>query len=284
MRFYISETPRRLVHDFDAETVRQLYGGSRHMLYSYWDILTKDASGQFLRRAMDIWPGDGLLIDSGLFTFLNNPNSGGRTMDFYRYANEYLEWLDKVGFRGLMVDVDAQKFTSPDEMHRIRELFDKRRTFFVWHPQDRIPPGEFACDKPYCAFAMREGKRPRAVSNLAALVAAKHFTDAGAERVHILGTQNVHSNHTWSCDSTSWCSGPRFGTVPLWDAHARRFSLFPRTSPAVAEASKRASEALPLAWAALGRLKESAKVVWCRTVGAHESRRAEITLSREYAS
>lgn len=185
---------------------------------------------------------ESIIMDSGVFTMMFGSDSDPlpATYEAFRdYTRRYLDDLDSWGYKGLIVEVDAQRLIGVDAVHRLREEFAPLgdRVMYVWHEQEGLAGLEtLARERSYIGIGLPElrhiadqkargkvkGGKHR-VSKLMAMDLLRRIHKACGNqppRIHLLGCtveDLMETNLAWTCDSTSWLSGIRYGTGFVYD-------------------------------------------------------------------
>jgi len=204
-----------------------------------------------LLRVMGDGP-ESLIMDSGVYSFMFGSEQGtlDPTYEAYRdYTRRYLDDLAKWEYDGLVVEVDAQRMLGVDAVNRLREEFEPLgdRVMYVWHEPEGIDGLlKLARERSYIGLGLPE-LRHIAESKFKRVKGSKHkvsklmamdllrriHKECGDQppRIHLLGCtveDLMETTLAWTCDSTSWLSGIRYGQgyiyVPgegLTQAHIR---------------------------------------------------------------
>lgn len=195
-------------------------------LVSYMDLAAS------LPEVVGVTDPESMIVDSGLFALMfgSKQQTMPATFEAYRrYTLEYLEALDRVSYKGLLVECDTHKLLGMDATFRLREEFKPLgdRVIYTWHAPEGIAGlFELARSRSYIALSVPElrvffggsfalGSKEYTVA-LWKLLAEIHKACAaeGSPRIHLLGCTTLELMQTplaWSCDSTSWLSGVRYG-------------------------------------------------------------------------
>jgi hypothetical protein len=227
-----------LIHLADAPPIQRLVVtkmiGHPYRLYSYF----------YWKRLPDPVPyvskdPESTIMDSGLFSFMFGSEKGKmpETYDAYdAYTRNYLADLDAWGYRGFLVESDAQRLLGMPAVTELRKLFRDRedRTIFVWHePEGLDGLDALALRYDYIAIGLPElrvisagtsgGGREKPMRMVNDLLTRVHDVCRRKGRlppkVHLLGCTTPRMMETrlaWSCDSTSWLNGVRYGTGYVW--------------------------------------------------------------------
>jgi len=213
-----------------------LMAGHPYRLVSYWYLRKlKDPKG-----ALDLLTSGGasIIVDSGLFSLMFGSEQGTlpTTLEAYRdYTRKYLDDMAEWNSTCQLVESDTHRLLGMDSTYRLREEFASlgSRCMYVWHePEGLDGLHKLAQERDYVCISVPEmrmiasangsltqsGKVTRMVSDLLARI---HRASPKPPRVHLLGCtvqQMMETRLAWSCDSTSWLSGVRFGNACMWTA------------------------------------------------------------------
>ena len=215
-----------------------LLGGHPYRLVSYYYARELAQPREVLRSL--ITNDRDLIIDSGLYSFMFGAEQGKlpSTYEAYRdYTRKYLDDLNDWGLDCFVVESDTHRLLGMDATHRLREEFKPlgSRVIYVWHqPEGLDGLVKLARERDYIALGLPEirmiasaGKKQlggSAKSNSMCRDLLKRIHAACGDqppRIHLLGcTQQelMETRLAWSCDSTSWLSGIRFGNATVWSA------------------------------------------------------------------
>lgn len=179
-----------------------------------------------------------MVMDSGLYSFMFGSEQGKMpsTYEAYRdYTRRYLDDLDKWGVDCFLVEADTQRLLGMEATLRLREEFAPlgSRVMYVWHyPEGFDGLVKLAQEKDYICLSIPElrmiasgGKsamgHPAKVGSLCTDLLRRVHKACGDRppRIHLLGCtvmEMIETRLAWSCDSTSWLSGIRFGNGVIW--------------------------------------------------------------------
>lgn len=179
-----------------------------------------------------------MVMDSGLYSFMFGSERGKMpsTYEAYRdYTRRYLDDIVKWGVDCFLVEADTQRLLGMEATLRLREEFAPlgSRVMYVWHQPEGIDGLiKLAQQRDYICLSIPElrmiasgGKTALGGSTGAKrlcddLLRRVHNACAGAPpRIHLLGCTvevMMETRLAWSCDSTSWLSGVRFGNGVIW--------------------------------------------------------------------
>tara|TARA_R100000734_G_scaffold17280_1_gene13540 strand:+ start:153 stop:1016 length:864 start_codon:yes stop_codon:yes gene_type:complete len=166
------------------------------------------------------------IMDSGLFTMMFGAGSDKTytKKDLLEYTHKYINDMNKINYKGYIVEMDVHKVLGLEELKKFRKIFetkyDIKKTIYVWHIEEKEKGFKKLCKKyPYIAISIPElrivlnGKKQleKAVKELV-ILANKINPNI---KIHLLGcTQQNLMEHKgyYSCDSTSWMSSVKYGT------------------------------------------------------------------------
>ena len=231
MRMHLADTPplQRLL--------LSLMAGHRYRLVSYFYVRSLPDPGAQLRELVDD-PRD-LIIDSGLFSFMFGAEQGTMpaTYEAYRdYTRKYLDDMADWGLDCYLVEADTQRLLGMEATFKLREEFKDlgSRCMYVWHQPEGLDGLEkLARERDYICLSIPELRmiasggstvgQSKQVAHMATdlLRRVHNACDGKPPRVHLLGctvTEMMETPLAWSCDSTSWLSGIRFGNGMIWTA------------------------------------------------------------------
>lgn len=208
--------------------------GRRFALITYYELAK--AGAQKIERLLKVFRDAKIhvILDSGLFSYLFGQEAGNAwtEADLEAYCTRYLQWVNEVSFEGALVECDAQLLLGLPAVEKIRrELFKPsgRDVIYVWHWPDGMQKlRDMANEHEYIAIGIPSLKRHIAalkIPHLPRVLVKRLVYEARRAnprvKIHLLGTSAlnlVDPQHVFSCDSTSWLAGTKFG-------HRHRFSL-----------------------------------------------------------
>lgn len=201
------------------------------VLCSYWYMRGNQRPKELMY--MD----DESIMDSGLFSLMFGSEKGTlpETFEAYEeYTKQYLEDVDKWGYKGFLVESDVHRLLGMDAVHRLRELYEPfgNRVIYVWHmPEGRDGLRKLAVERDYIAISVPELRMISSKGN-ATLSTIKvvpgllnEIADACSKagvrmpRVHLLGgtvKSLMQGILAYSSDSTSWLYGVRKGKATIY--------------------------------------------------------------------
>jgi hypothetical protein len=238
--------------------------GHPYRLHSYFYFKDLKDPKAFMRYTVD--DPSGLIVDSGLYSFMFGSERGKMpsTYQAYRdYTRRYIDDMIKWDFPCILVESDTHYLLGMDDTLRLREEFAPlgSRVMYVWHrPEGFDGLIKLAKERDYISLGIPElrmlasgGKSVSGSSRMAErmsndLISRVHAACGDKPpRIHLLGCtveSMMESRLVWSCDSTSWLSGLRFGQGRIWTADKGLVSAGIR-SPKFRRFAKIAEEACP---------------------------------------
>lgn len=231
MRVHLADTPplQRLVTAQMA--------GHPYRLFSYFYI----AQMKNPEIVSELWDGESTIMDSGLFSFMFGSEQGKmpETLEAYdAYTRKYIQDLNDWKYKGWFVEADTHKLLGMPATFELRKLFKdyEDRTIFVWHQPEGLDGLEkLALRYDYIAISIPElrmmtgngivgggsNKVPRMTNDLLKRIhAVCKRKGKKPPKVHLLGCtveKMMQTTLAYSCDSTSWLSGVRFGSGFIWN-------------------------------------------------------------------
>ena len=211
----------------------RLIKSAKHPYYltSYY-IHRKSFSESWLKWYNETKHGD-WIMDSGLFTMMFGAGKDQTYTedDLLNYTYKYLKDLKSINYNNYIVEMDVHKVLGLDSLKRFRKIFkdnyDIDKTIYVWHIEEGEKGFIELCKTyPYIALSIPEfrivlkGKNTieRKVKQLIRL-ANKINPNI---KIHLLGCtqQNLmEQKGYYSCDSTSWISGGRYGQGTIFNGN-----------------------------------------------------------------
>ncbi len=199
--------------------------GHKFVLFSYYHWMTKGAKER--GDVQELWsrfPQE-IICDSGLFTLMFGAGKGGSyDLSYMRdYTKKYLFWASQINHPNMtFVESDVHKLLGMPAVFELRKMFEDSglNHFYVWHREEGID-GLFRMAEKYDYIAL-------SVPELRILCKGKvRYQDAVKDleskiyknvkrlpKIHLLGNtvmETMKTNISYSCDSTSWLSGGRWG-------------------------------------------------------------------------
>lgn len=229
-------TASLMTEDVARRLIRSQLAEHPWRLFSYLYIQKLSDPGIVVR----MFESNSMIIDSGLFSFMFGSEKGrlDPIYEVYRdYTKQYLSDLNEWGYAGWIVESDTHRLLGMKATKRLRKLFEEKedRTIFVWHQPEGLDGLEkLALRYDYVALSIPELRMlagngivgggsdvvPRMVNDLLARIhSVCKRNGVLPPKVHLLGCTSERMMQTrlaWSCDSTSWLSGVRFGNGYVW--------------------------------------------------------------------
>jgi hypothetical protein len=234
MRVHLADTMKG---NTPQKLILAMMAGHPYRLVSYFYARALPDPGPQLRQLVG-GQDRNLVMDSGLYSFMFGSEQGKMptTYEAYRdYTRRYLDDIDKWGVDCFLVEADTQRLLGMEATLRLREEFKSlgSRVMYVWHqPEGLDGLVKLAQEKDYICLSIPElrmiasgGKtamgHPAKVSSLCNDLLRRVHKACGDSppRIHLLGCTVMDMMETqlaWSCDSTSWLSGIRFGNGVIW--------------------------------------------------------------------
>jgi len=245
-----------------ARVLMSMMAGHPYRLVSYWYFRDVPDAALILRALVD--DPQNLIIDSGLFSLMFGSEKGTlpETYDAYRdYTRRYLDDLAKWDFPCIVVEADTHRLLGMDATLRLREEFAPLgdRVIYVWHePEGLDGLVELARTRSYIAISVPEmrmlssrgshvGQGRQVERMVSDLLVRVHGACEVPPRIHLLGCtvpEMMQTRLAYSCDSTSWLSGLRFGNAVIWEPLTGLQTVATR-SPRFQAYAQRAAEQFP---------------------------------------
>ena len=159
------------------------------------------------------------LLDSGAFTFMNSPHIKITLDD---YLKDYINFINQYDIKHFF-ELDVDSVTGLKKVELYRKILEKetgKKSIPVWHVNRGKDYWIDMCKEyDYIAYGgiITDGVPTKTLVKYLPwfLETAKKYNC----KVHLLGftPTNILDFDAYSCDSTSWMSGGRFGSVYLFD-------------------------------------------------------------------
>jgi hypothetical protein len=232
MRIHLADTPplQRLIVS--------LMAGHPYRLVSYFYI--KDLPDPRAALKALVTDDRNLIVDSGLFSFMFGSEKGKmpNTYEAYRdYTRKYLDDMAAWGLDCYLVEADTHRLLGMQDTFRLREEFEPlgSRCMYVWHqPEGLDGLITLAKERDYIGIGLPElrmiasggksavGQSSKVNAMCNDLLRRVHAACGNQPpRIHLLGCTVetlMETGLAWSCDSTSWLAGIRFGQGRIWTA------------------------------------------------------------------
>jgi len=224
-----------------------MMGGHPYRLTSYFYLRGQKVAGEMMQVITDA--PDQCIMDSGAYSLMfgTGKDSIPKTYEAYLdYTRRYLDDLASWDYQGIVVEMDAQRIIGVDAVLRLREEFKPLgdRVMYVWHEPEGIDGlMKLARERSFIALGLPElrhiaetkGKKLRNRKHGLAKVMAFNLLrrvhqECGDRppRIHLLGCtveDLMETQLAWSCDSTSWLSGIRFGQAYIFTDNLEQCSV-----------------------------------------------------------
>lgn len=207
--------------------------GHKYALASYFNI--KSTSIDAIKNRV-VAPlnkrGVQVIVDSGVFSMMFGVGKGKKydLIQLSDYADQFIESVRGYGFNDFyLVEMDIHKILGMDAVFKLREKFEKTglKIMYVWHLEEGLKGLEdlakrygyigIGCPELRLLFKKQKNNYKEAVWDL-----LKRIQKASPDipRVHLLGNtvaETMETHLAWSCDSTSWLSGVRYGSGAVFN-------------------------------------------------------------------
>lgn len=163
-----------------------------------------------------------IIIDSGLFTIMFGAEAGSAfgAKEARDWFESYVKWIDGTKFANAsFVECDTQKKLGAEDTWELRKEMKARlpgRSIInVYHLEDENPDRliDFADYIAVSIPELRFNVSAKEKNNITRYISSK--AHAKGKKVHLLGCTEKKMmsdfSYCYSCDSTSWLSGDRYG-------------------------------------------------------------------------
>lgn len=226
----------------------------KNALFSYYHISKKKEESKKVFDAMNE-AGQEVICDSGLFTLMFGAGKGGNyDLEYMKdYTRTYIGNAKQFALNKLtIVESDVHKLLGMPAVFELRKQFEDSgmNVLYVWHKEEGID-GLFRMAEKYNYIAL-------SVPELRIILkdSPYRYQDAVHDllrkiknnvsklpRIHLLGNtvqETMETNIAYSCDSTSWLAGGRFGRSMVFNnsklkAVSIRDELFLQTKKQVSD-------------------------------------------------
>ena len=166
------------------------------------------------------------IMDSGLFTMMfgAGKDKEWKEKDLIKYTHQYLDTMEQIKYDQVVVEMDVQKLLGREVHKKFRKIFEQKwdieKTIYVWHLNDGFDGWKEICKRyPWVALSIPEmimslGKK-KADSLMREAIIVAHKINPNI-KIHLLGctqTSLLMRRGYYSCDSTSWLGGARYGSA-----------------------------------------------------------------------
>jgi hypothetical protein len=174
-----------------------------------------------------------MIVDSGLFTMMFGSGKG-QSYDLpfmIEYTKKYLEEVRSYGIKNMtVVECDVHKIIGMDAVFELRKVFADSglQTIYVWHAEETIDGlMRLAESVDYMALSIPElrilfkGRSHRYQSAVFDLL-GRIKVNGRVPKIHLLGNtveETMKARAAYSCDSTSWLAGVRYGEGLVYRQH-----------------------------------------------------------------
>lgn len=201
-----------------------LIAGCKNILFSYHYMKDKNKTEYdkfFSLLSEDIE----VICDSGLFTLMFGAGKGGtHSIESMKdYTKKYIEFSKKYPHKNLtIVEADVHKLLGMPAVFELRKHFEDSgmRVLYTWHIEEGLD-GLYAMANKYDYIALSvpelrilfkgKGSYRQGVHDLLRKIKAN---TKRLPKIHLLGNtvqDTMETNLAYSCDSTSWLAGVRYG-------------------------------------------------------------------------
>lgn len=204
--------------------------GNKNLLFSYFHWLGTSPANK--AKVFEMFNASDLevICDSGLFTLMFGVGKGGDYDLAYMtdYTQKYIETAKTFGIKNLtIVESDVHKLLGMPAVFELRKYFEDSGLpcLYVWHKEEGLDGLMRMAEKyDYIALSIPElrilckGTKQRYQSFTHQLLfqIRNHVGEAKMPKIHLLGNtvqETMETTLAYSCDSTSWLSGGRYGTA-----------------------------------------------------------------------
>lgn len=205
------------------------FSGIKNSLISYYHWKDGSPAEKALRLKVASDNAIETICDSGLFTLMFGAGKGG-THDINSmtsYTKTYIQSMKQSGIENLtIVESDVHKLLGMPAVFELRKYFEDcgLPVMYVWHKEEGIDGLMRMAERyDYIALSIPElriicsknGQRYQTVTHSLLQNLRKHC-GSKLPKIHLLGNtvqETMQTTIAYSCDSTSWLSGGRYGTV-----------------------------------------------------------------------
>lgn len=211
--------------------------GIKNVLFSYYhfvkmsDDQKADLFGRMNKDKCEV------ICDSGLFTMMFGAGKGKNyDMEFMKnYAQTYIENARKFGLGNYsIVECDVHKILGMQAVFELRKYFEDSglNVVYVWHREEGID-GLFQMAEKYKYIAISvpelrilfKQTSSRYQDGVKDLLKKLYETNKNLPKIHLLGNtvqETMETSIAYSCDSTSWLAGGRWGRGLFFDGRNLR--------------------------------------------------------------
>ncbi len=215
-----------------------LTAGAKNLLFSYYHLSRKSENEQ-IKFWEQLDDSHELICDSGLFTLMFGIGKGGSyDLKFMTdYTTTYLKAAQGYDAKHLtIVESDVHKLLGMKAVFELRKYFEDSgmKVLYVWHREEGLE-GLFKMAEKYDYIAISvpelrilckgHTKWQDAVKDLESKIVANV---SRLPRIHLLGNtvmKTMETNISYSCDSTSWIAGVKYGRYMHFDGRKLKPNL-----------------------------------------------------------
>lgn len=155
------------------------------------------------------------LLDSGAYTFSQNEKTYTKK-DYDEYLENYIKFINKNNVK-YFFELDIDDVVGLKQTNKYREILEKktgRKCIPVWNIWRGIDNYKELC-KNYNYIAIGRIKRSGLSGDTKTLKTLLKIAEHFNTKVHLLGftPSDINQFPCYSCDSTSWVTGGRYGKV-----------------------------------------------------------------------
>lgn len=262
----------------------------KYGLFSYFHISkNKETMDEIANSPME------LICDSGLFTLMFGAGKGGTyDLDFMRdYTKRYIEWCKTVRAPNItFVESDVHKLLGMEAVFELRKYFEDSglNHMYVWHREEGLE-GLYALANKYdyialsvpelrILFKAHDWRYQEGVFDLLAKIKANVKK---MPKIHLLGNTVIETMSTelaYSCDSTSWLSGGRYGRCIV--LHNERLQSIARTDPKYQRQVEKMNLLFPQLYEQLGSADARRDYYMANVISAYAFKRYQSILDKHY--
>lgn len=214
-----------VTESFSAPSVASLYFTDSY-LFTIYPFLNNKRPESLIRYVLDLYPDKSVIVDSGVYSLMYKKQEMSEG-DLINYTHKYLEMLDRLNYKGLLVEVDSQYIeTEYGTLESLRELYPvykmEDRVIYVWHFADGLDAlWELMQEHKRIALAPKElwmylkkKKQHKMYKSKALKLFNMIQKRSDNHHFHLLGTMldwTAYLPHNWTCDASSWTSGLMWG-------------------------------------------------------------------------
>jgi len=202
--------------------------GCKHFLISWYHLQNKFHK-DLLKYISD--PSVKVICDSGLFTMMFGieSNKTYTLKDLIEYTRHYIKGIGELPISNLtIVESDVHKILGMEAVFELRKLFEDcgLKVMYVWHIEEGIEGLYRMAEKyDYIALSVPElrilcrAKKVRYQDTVKDLERKIVANTSRVPKIHLLGNtveETMKTNISYSCDSTTWLYGVRFGSHSVY--------------------------------------------------------------------